>query len=312
MKYEYKVVPLIPDAASTMAPQVDRLYGFTLGISIFFSVLVAGLVIGFCIRFRKSRHAPAPVVHNPKLEMGWIGALLVLFLAMYAWASVVYARIREVPPGAMTVRVVAKQWMWKFQYENGKRTINELYAPVGRPVRLLMTSQDVIHSFYVPAFREKQDVLPFRYTTLWFQARRTGRYHLFCAEYCGLDHARMGGWVYTMQPADFARWLEQKPEGPAANASGEELFSDLGCATCHVMSRGLAPRLEGIYDSTVILNDGSTVQADEAYLRESIVNPAAKVVAGFRPIMPVFHNTLSQQQLSALVEYIKGLKGEQR
>jgi cytochrome c oxidase subunit 2 len=307
---------LFPQAASTLAADVDRVYAYTLGLSVFFSVLVAALVVVFCVRFRHGRHGeivePRPAYARSHLEYAWIGALTLVFLSMFGWAAVVFARIRDVPQDAMQIRVLAKQWMWKFQYENGRRTIDELVAPLGRPVKLLMTSQDVIHSLFVPAFRVKQDVLPFRYTTLWFEATRTGRFHLFCAEYCGTDHSRMIGWVTVISQPEFEHWLEQvPPQNEQPEASGEELFSQFGCATCHVSGRGLAPTLSGLFGSTVLLDDGTSVVADESYIRESLLDPNAKIVAGFNPIMPSFHTSLTEAQVDALIAYIEGMRGLQ-
>jgi cytochrome c oxidase subunit 2 len=295
---------LFPEAASTLASEVDHVYAYTLGISVFFSLLVAALVIIFCVRFRRRRGGevfePRPSQGTSPFEDAWIAALTVLFLTMFGWAAVVFAHIREVPADAMQVRVLAKQWMWKFQYQNGRHTIDELVAPIDRPVKLLMTSEDVIHSLFIPAFRIKQDVLPFRYTTLWFQATRSGHFHLFCAEYCGTDHSRMIGRVTAMSPTD------SMPE-----LSGAELFARFGCVTCHVNSRGLAPTLSGLFGSTVLLSDGTTVIADESYIRESLLDPNAKIVAGFNPIMPSFHTSLTEAQVDALIAYIEGMKGLQ-
>lgn len=306
---------LFPRAASTLAPQVDHVYAFTLGVSVFFSVLVAALVVVFCVRFRRQRHGdvvePRPSTGTSRFEYIWIAALTVLFLSMFGWAAIVFARIREVPADAMQIRVLAKQWMWKFQYQNGRRTIDELVVPIDRPVKLLMTSQDVIHSLFVPAFRVKQDVLPFRYTMLWFQATRSGRFHLFCAEYCGTDHSRMIGWVNVLSQPAFERWLEQVPGETMPELSGAELFARFGCATCHVNGRGLAPALSNLFGSTVLLSDGTTVIADESYIRESLLDPNARIVAGFNPIMPSFHTSLTEAQVDALIAYIEGMRGLQ-
>jgi cytochrome c oxidase subunit 2 len=300
-----------PDAASTIAPEVDHLYAFTLGISVLFSVLVAGLIITFCIRFRRGRPTRPMPAHGNLLEYGWIGALTLLFLCMFGWSALVYARIVEVPATALDVHVLAKQWMWKFQYSNGRATIDELTVPIGKPVKLVMTSQDVIHSLYVPAFRLKQDVLPFRYTTLWFTATRTGRYHLFCAEFCGTNHSRMIGWVHVLSQPAFEDWLAAAPNGPTPVTEGAQLFAQFACATCHLKGRGIAPDLSGIFGNQVVFTDGTTATADEQYLRESILNPTAHIVSGFKPIMPAFAATLSEPQVSALIDYIKTLEGNQ-
>jgi cytochrome c oxidase subunit II len=205
------------------------------------------------------------------------------------------------------VYVVAKQWMWKLEHADGQREINELHVPVDRDVKLIMTSQDVIHSFYVPAFRIKQDVLPGRYTTLWFKATKPGRYHLFCAEYCGTQHSGMGGDIVVMEPRDYAQWMAGGPSAPLQD-TGKQLFSSLGCATCHRFDvQGRGPNLQGVYNKPVLLEDGRTVIADENYVRESILNPTAKIVNGFKPVMPTFQGIVSDEQLNALVAYVKSL-----
>jgi len=202
---------------------------------------------------------------------------------------------------------VAKQWMWKLQHEEGQREINELHIPVGRDIRMIMTSQDVIHSFYVPAFRIKQDVLPGRYTMAWFHPTKPGTYHLFCAEYCGTQHSGMIGQVVVMEPAQYEAWLSGSPNVPLAE-TGQKIFAELGCSTCHRPdTQGRGPDLAGVFGKPVMLEDGRTVVADENYVRESILNPASKVVQGFKPIMPVFQGIVSEEQLSALVAYVKSL-----
>jgi cytochrome c oxidase subunit 2 len=228
-------------------------------------------------------------------------------MVMFFWGAVLYFEMRTMPADAIELQVVGKQWMWKIYHAQGRSEINELHVPVGRPVRLRMISEDVIHSFYVPAFRVKMDVLPGRYTTMWFEATKPGEYHLFCAEYCGTQHADMSGRVFAMDPADYAEWLQgSATETP--QTAGSKLFAQFRCHVCHHDEAELrSPPLHGIFNNRVVLADGSTVQADEGYLRESIVNPMAKVTAGFQPVMPAYQGQLTEEQLLLLIEYIKSL-----
>src|SRR5262245_53795418 len=236
-------------------------------------------------------------------------------MSVFAWGASVFFHINRPPDDTMDVLVVGKRWMWKLQHMEGRREINELHVPIGRAVRLTMTSEDVIHSFFVPAFRIKADVLPGRYTTTWFEATKRGTYHLFCAEYCGTEHARMIGRVVVMEPADYQSWLSGARAGstvasgavPMAS-SGEEIFARLGCRTCHSDQAGaLGPSLNELFGKTVTLSGGGTVRADEGYVRESILNPQAKIVAGYRPIMPTFQGQISEEEVLQLIQYIKTL-----
>jgi cytochrome c oxidase subunit 2 len=228
-------------------------------------------------------------------------------LTFFIWGAVLYFKERTPPADSTEIYVVAKQWMWKFEHMEGQREINELHVPTGQNIKLIMTSQDVIHSFFVPAFRLKQDVLPGRYTTLWFKATVPGRYHLFCAEYCGTNHSGMGGEIVVMEPRDYAQWMAGGPAVPLQE-TGKQLFATLGCATCHRSDvQGRGPNLVGIYNKPVLLEDGRTVTADENYVRESILNPTAKIVNGFKPVMPTFQGIVSDEQLNALVAYVKSL-----
>jgi cytochrome c oxidase subunit 2 len=228
-------------------------------------------------------------------------------LTFFIWGAVLYFKERTPPADSTEVYVVAKQWMWKVEHMEGQREINELHVPVGQNIKLIMTSQDVIHSFFVPAFRIKQDVLPGRYTTLWFKATVPGRYHLFCAEYCGTNHSGMGGDIVVMEPQDYAQWMAGGPSAPLQE-TGKQLFVQLGCGTCHRFDvQGRGPNLTAIYNKPVLLEDGRTVIADENYVRESILNPTAKIVSGFKPVMPTFQGIVSDEQLNALVAYVKSL-----
>jgi cytochrome c oxidase subunit II len=294
-----------------MAGKVDALYFFLVAVSAFFVVLIAALVIYFGIRYRRRAHAEvgARVVPSLTLELAWTIIPLGLGLVMFGWGAHVYVNQARPPAETLDVYVVGKQWMWKFQHLDGQREINELHVPVGRAVRLTGTSEDVIHSFFVPAFRLKADLIPGRYTTLWFNATKTGRFHLFCAEYCGTKHSGMVGTIVVMEPSEYQAWLAGGAGEGSLASQGQKAFQDLACVTCHrADGQGRGPLLEGLYGSKVSLNSGQAVVADEAYLRESVLSPSAKVVAGFQPIMPTFQGLVSEEQLLALIEYIKSLK----
>ena len=278
--------PLFPEAASTVAGKVDALYFGLITIAGLFGTLIALLVLYFAIRYRRrSPNEVGAAIHGSiALEIVWTVIPLGIVLVIFVWSASVFFEIRRPPRGAMDVYVVGKQWMWKFQHVGGEREINELHVPVGRPVRLTMGAEDVIHAVYVPEFRVKMDVVPGRTTTLWFEATKAGRYHLFCAEYCGTQHSGMIGWVVAMDPADFQAWLSGGTAEGSLASRGERRFQDLGCSGCHrAGAQGRGPVLEGLFGSKVQLQDGQTVVADENYIRESIMNPIAKVVAGFQP-----------------------------
>lgn len=306
---------LLPEAASTSASEVDAIYLFLVAISVFCVILAAALVIVFSIRYRRraGRMEGEQPGEDSTLEL-LVGALmLVLLLTLFGWGARVYFHHARPPADAMEIMVTGKQWMWKIQHPQGKREINELHVPLGRPVQLTMTSEDVIHSFFVPAFRLKQDVVPGRYTRMWFEPTKVGKFHLFCAEYCGTEHSLMGGWVVVMPPADYEAWLKQDGGGaaPAEETpvqAGERLFTKLGCATCHSAGTGqLGPKLANLSGHTVKLTDGTEIVADDDYLRESILDPQAKLVAGYLPVMPVFRGMVSEDQLLQLIAYIKSL-----
>ena len=257
---------VIPDEASTLAPKTDHLFYFLVAVTVFFSAGIFLAVFYFAIRYRRrsEQEVPGHIHGLLSLELLWSIVPLALTMVMFAWGASVFMDASRPPDNSMSVYVVGKQWMWKLQHHEGQREINELHIPVGVPVRLTMTSEDVIHSFFVPAFRTKQDVLPGRYTTTWFQATKPGKYHLFCAEYCGTNHSGMTGWVYAMEPQDYQAWLSGgAPEGSMAS-TGEKLFQDLGCANCHRMdTQGRCPNLVGLFGSSVELAGGGTVKADE-------------------------------------------------
>jgi cytochrome c oxidase subunit II len=301
--------PLWPVPASTGAGNVDALYIFLVLLSSFVCAAIFAIILVFAVRYRRRRGVEAEQIEGSNaLEVTWSVVPLGIFMVIFAWGALIYFQERTPPRGATEVYVVAKQWMWKLEHEGGQREINELHVPVGRDVKMIMTSQDVIHSFYIPAFRIKQDVLPGRYTTAWFRATKPGVYHLFCAEYCGTQHSGMIGQIVVMEPAQYQGWLSGGTTGGSLASNGQTIFQQLGCPTCHRFDvQGRGPNLVGVFGKPVLLEDGRTVIADENYIRESILSPSAKVVSGFKPIMPVFQGLVSEEQLTALVAYIKSL-----
>jgi cytochrome c oxidase subunit II len=300
--------PLWPERASTMAGRVDALYIFLLIVTGMMTLLVFSCLIYFAARYRHRPGVAAEQIEgSTELEIVWTTIPFLVFMVIFAWGAVVYFKERTPPRDATEVYVVAKQWMWKLEHAEGQREINELHVPVGQDVKMIMTSQDVIHSFFVPAFRIKQDVLPGRYTVAWFRATKPGVYHLFCAEYCGTQHSGMVGSVIVMQPAQYEAWMGGGQTGPLS-ATGEKMFAELGCSTCHRFdTQGRGPNLQGVFGKPVALADGRTVVADENYIRECILDPGAKRVKGFQPIMPTFQGLVSEEQVNALVAYIKSL-----
>ena len=289
-----------------MAWRVDLLFFFELAVSAFFVMLIAGLVVYFSIKYRRRSDDEIPpyTPPNPMIEAMYFIVPFLIMLVMFFWGGYVYVRAKQPPANAMQINVIGKQWMWKVQHPEGPREINALHIPIGRPIKLEMTSQDVIHDFGIPAFRIKQDVLPGYYSTEWFVATTPGEYHIFCDQYCGDLHSKMIGTVVAMEPAAYQAWLAGTiPNEPPA-VSGARLFQSYGCAACHGQR---APTLAGLYMSKVKLDDGREVIADDDYLRESIVEPAAKLVAGYGPIMPTFRGQLTEEQIFDLIEYIKSL-----
>lgn len=301
---------LIPEQASTFAERVDPLYYFLVVLSTIATVgIFCGIVI-LGVKYRQShphelRHSEAK--EHPWLEITWTIVPTFVFLGIFAWGAVLFADYLKVPDGAWQIDVVGKQWMWKIQHPNGVQEVNELHVPVGRPIELKLTSQDVLHDFYVPAFRLKQDVIPGRYTKLWFEATKVGEYHLFCAEYCGTEHSLMGGTVYVMEPRDYTLWLAGGPKVSPIE-SGQVLFEQRGCVTCHSGESGSrGPDLTNVYGSEVTLTSGATVLADDEYLRESIMQSSAKIVEGYTPLMPNFSAQLTMEEVNDLIAYIKSL-----
>jgi len=303
-------LPFFPVEASTQAGQVDALYFLLVAVSAFFAGLIAILLVVFAIRFRRRRQDEVgEAIHGSiALELFWTLIPLGIVMVMFVWGAQVFFHLTRPPKGAMEVYVVGKQWMWKVQHMDGAREINELHVPVGRPVKLIMGSEDVIHSFFIPSFRVKADVIPGRYNTLWFTATKPGKYHIFCTQYCGTKHSGMIGWVTVMEPADYQAWLSGAATGASMADSGAKLFQDLACATCHLENgQGRGPVLKGAYGKPVLLASGQTVTMDDAYIRESVLNPQAKVVAGFQPIMPTFQGLVTEEQVLQLIAYVKSL-----
>jgi cytochrome c oxidase subunit II len=304
--------PFFPQQASEQAAQVDALYFFVVAVSAFFALLIALLVVTFAVKFHRKREDEiGEAIHGSiPLELLWTFIPLGITMIMFFWGAQVFFHLTRPPKGVMEIYVVGKQWMWKVQHVDGAREINELHVPVGRPVKLIMGSEDVIHSFFIPAFRVKADVIPGRYNTMWFTATKAGRYHLFCTQYCGTKHSAMIGWVTAMDPAEYQAWLSGGTPGGSMAEAGAKLFQDLTCVTCHSeTSQGRGPILKGAYGKPVQLEGGATVVMDDAYIRESILNPHAKIVAGFQPIMPTFQGLVTEEQLLQLIAYIKSLSG---
>lgn len=307
---------LFPEQASTIAGSVDGLYAYLVAVSAFFSIFIFLLVIFFAMKYRKKDDSvPKPIdehsIGGMLLEITWTAIPLGLTMVMFAWGASIFFQESRPPADSLEVFVTGKQWMWKIQHAEGAREINELHIPVNRNVRLTMTSEDVIHDFYVPAFRTKSDVLPGKYTTEWFQATKIGQYHIFCAEYCGTKHSGMIGTVYVMSQQDYNTWLAAGSGEGSMAEQGQALFNQLGCGNCHASGvnryNGRCPDLSGLFGTTVILKDGNRVKFDEAYIRESVLYPQAKIVAGFDDIMPTFKGLLTEDGLLKVVEYVKSL-----
>jgi cytochrome c oxidase subunit 2 len=303
--------PFLPGEASTQAVRTDHIVAWLMLMSGTIIVIVFGLIIGFSFRYRngsRAKRGDLPAWVSRDLEIGWTAATL--FLALFiAWftASIDLGSLAGHAQG-LEIHVVAKQWMWKTQHPNGAREINALHVPIHQPVTLLMTSQDVIHSFFVPQFRIKQDVLPGRYTQTWFEATELGTFHLFCTQLCGTEHARMVGDVVVMSPGDYARWTAAQPEADTIARDGEALFRSLGCSGCHAGASNVhAPELAGLYGKPVHLADGRIVVADDAYIRDSILLPSRDVVAGYADIMPTFTGLIGDEEILALTAYIRSL-----
>lgn len=304
---------LFPPQASTSASQVDWLYFGLIAMLVFFCFVVFVPLIFFCIRYRRASTADRsnPAKGNNLLETGWTLFPLLVGLGFFTWGATVYYHIERPPKDALQVQVVAKQWMWKLQHAEGKKEINELHIPLGQDVELTMASQDVIHSFFIPAFRVKQDVVPGKYTTEWFHPTRLGEYHLFCAEYCGTNHSKMIGRVVVMEPGDYQRWLTTGETGESIVLEGHRLFREKGCSGCHEgKSIVHAPSLTGLYRKQVPLSSGEIVTADDQYLRDSILLPGKQISAGYDNLMPSFTGHISEAEIMQIIAYLKSIGDE--
>jgi cytochrome c oxidase subunit II len=306
--------PLYPPEASKIAPQADALFFFMVLVSLVGLTIVILLVLSFSLLYHKRRHPQATQIEGSTLlEATWTIIPLGLFLIMFVWGSLIYFRIYTPPANAMNIYVVGKQWMWKAEHEGGQHEINSLHVPSGRAVQLTLISQDVFHSFSIPAFRVKREAIPGRYTTVWFEATTPGTYHLFCTQYCGTNHSQMIGDIVVLTPDDYKRWLDSSTSGNSLAQDGERLFASLSCNACHnATPEARGPNLVGIYGSHVTLNNGQTIAADEGYLRQAILNPSQNVRQGYAPIMPTYQGQISEDGVIALVEYIRNLNSDYR
>ena len=305
---------IFPREASTVAPYMDQLYLFLIGITIVGLALVMALIFGFSYRYRKQVHPVAEQIEGSTLlEATWTIIPLGIFLVTFVWGAFLYFRIYTPPTNSMNIYIVGKQWMWKAEHPGGQHEINELHVPIGRPIQLTLISQDVFHSYSLPEFRVKREVIPGRYTTVWFEATNPGTYHLFCTQYCGTDHSRMIGEVTAMLPEEYKKWTEQSTSGMSLAQNGERIFASMGCNACHSgnpAARG--PNLAGVYGSKIQLANGSVQLADEAFIRDTILNPSQHLPAGYAPIMPTYKGQISEDGLIDLVEYLKQLNTNYR
>jgi cytochrome c oxidase subunit II len=303
---------LFPTQASTLAPEVDNLYLGIVAITAFFAVVVVIFVVYFAIKYRDDTgdKVGAPITGSVPLELGWSLIPFFISIGIFVWASVVFFHIVRAPDQTLDIYSTGKRWMWRFQHIDGQREINELHVPVGRPVRVVFTSEDVLHDLFIPAFRVKADAVPGRYSAIWFEPTQVGEYHIFCAEYCGTRHSGMIGTVYVMEPADYQAWLSGGGlTGGSMLQQGEALFTQLACVTCHLPDgTGRGPSLVGVFGSVVTLENGSMVTADESYLRESILMSQAKTVKGYEHVMPTFQGLINEDGVAALIEYIKSMQ----
>ena len=302
--------PIFPEAASTVAERTDYLYWGLTCLSAAICLLVFGVIIYFLFKYRSGKPADRRPIVLPqyRIEATWTIIPTLIMMVFYVWGAEHYFVIERPPPDAMEMNVVGKQWMWKIQHPEGNREIDELHVPVGRLVKLTMTSQDVIHSFFLPAFRIKQDVVRGRYTTEWFKADKIGSYHLFCTEFCGTSHSKMIGHIIVQSPADYEDWLSRGQPGSTLAQSGERLFRELGCSGCHLGQSVIrAPPLQGVFNKPVPLNNGEVVIADEGYLRDSILFPAKQIVSGYTNDMPSYQGKISEEELIELIAYLKNV-----
>jgi len=307
-------IPLLPQQASTLAPQVDNLYFFLLAVTAFFAFLVVVLVTIFAIKYADptGQKVGAPITGSVPLEIGWSLIPFIISMGIFVYATVVYFDIVRPPAETLEVYSTGKRWMWRFQHIDGQSEINDLHVPKGRPVRITFTSEDVLHSLFIPAFRVKADAIPGRYSSIWFTATQTGTFHLFCAEYCGTKHSGMIGTVTVMEPNDYQAWLSGSSGQPMA-ARGEQLFQQLACVSCHLTDgSGRGPSLAGMFGAQVRLTYGTTVVADGTYIRESILTPHARLTAGYQATMPTYQGQVNEEGVMSLIEYIKTLPAANR
>jgi cytochrome c oxidase subunit 2 len=303
-------IPFAPEQGSTVAESVDYLYLFLVALTIFFGVAISAAVFYFAVKYRRRSddEYPEQIEGSMKLELLWIIGPFIIVMGIFWWGAAVYFKVFRPPSDPIDIYVVGKQWMWKFEHPDGQREINELHVPLGRRIKLTMGTEDVIHSLFVPAFRVKADVVPGRVTSVWWEPTKAGRFELFCAEYCGTNHSGMIGWIVVQEPAEYQAWLSGSSSGGTLASSGEKIFQALACNSCHKSDQtGRGPALEGIFGRQQALQGGQTITADENYIRESIMNPRAKMVAGYDPVMPTFQGLVSEEQLLQLIAYIKSL-----
>ena len=304
-----------PPAASTISSDIDQLYYLLSGITIFFTVLIFSIIFVFMIKYRRRAPGESGVeTHTPMaVELTWTIIPSLICVVLFVWSSSLYVRNGRPPAASTEIFVIGKQWMWHLQHPEGPREINELHVPVGVPVKLTMISQDVIHDFYIPAFRVKKDVLPGRYSQLWFQPTEVGTYHLFCAQYCGTNHSEMVGWVYVMSPPDYATWLAGGERTESMAQQGERLFSQYGCGSCHADGAGSrGPSLAGIYGRPEKTQSGESRVVDEALIRQAIYNPGTVHLPGYQTIMPTYAGQIDEEQVDQLIAYVKSLSAEER
>jgi cytochrome c oxidase subunit II len=303
-------IPLFPAQASTLAPQVDNLYFFLVAVTAFFAILVVILVAVFAVKYRDDTglKVGAPITGSVPLEIGWSLIPFIVAMAIFVYATVVYFNIVRPPAETLEIYSTGKRWMWRFQHIDGQSEINDLHVPKGRPVRVTFTSEDVLHSLYMPAFRVKADAIPGRYSSIWFTPTQTGEFHLFCAEYCGTKHSGMIGRVIVMEPNEYQAWLSGGGSGQSMAQRGEQLFQQLACVSCHLTDgSGRGPSLAGVFGTQVMLTNGGSAVADDSYIRESILTPHAKLVNGYGPVMPTFQGLVNEEGVMSLIEYIKSL-----
>ena len=307
----FSAPPLFPEQASALAPQVDNLYFFLIAVTVFFAGVVALAVGYFALKYRRKHpdDVGANIHGSVPLEILWTVIPFVIAMFIFAWSTTVYFRIIRPPDERLEIYAVGKRWMWKFQHIDGQREINELHLPVGRAVKMTISSEDVIHDVFVPAFRVKADAIPGRYTSIWFTPTKPGEYHLFCSQYCGTKHSGMVGTVIVMEPHAYEQWLSGGTSEGSLATKGQKLFQDLACISCHVPEgSGRGPSLHGVFGSQVTLSTGSVILADENYIRESILTPQAKLVAGYQPQMPTFQGLVNEEGVMALLEYVKSMR----